>query len=545
MNTTAPLTRSARRRSGLLRAAAAIAVAGSLAAACGSGKSVTEAGLDPIEPPASLPAVTEPDDGGVDPPRSDDVLESPGNTAPDADAAPRTTAEPAPSTTVAPPAGLPDCPVDALADASGPVEVTLWFGLAGDLPGVLEQVAAEYNASQDAVVVDVQNQTDYESVVDKFVQFGLDARPELILAPEFVVQSFAQSELFIPIESCVAADGYPLDTFLPGALGAYAFSGTQWGLPFNASNPVLYYNRLMFEAAGLDPDDPPLTFAELRATSQQLVESGAAAHGLVVDNARDSGTGGASFEQWYGRAGVLFADNGNGRLAPTSQVFLDDAQAGEILAFLAEMVETGLAVSVGENAGGQAGLLKLADDAAPAAMAIETSAALTTVLAALGGGLIPGLTAEDVGVAFMPGPSDAPAAQIGGGALWIPAGKSDAEAAAAWDFIKYLASAQIQSTWADATGYIPVRTDAVELDPIATTYVDDPRFRVAYDQLLGVGDEVASSRPIIGPQREIRQLIADAIARVYADPSGADITTILADTDAAADSLIANYNRLN
>ena len=145
----------------------------------------------------------------------------------------------------------------------------------------------------------------------------------------------------------------------------------------------------------------------------------------------------------------------------------------------------------------------------------------------------------------MPGPSDAPAAQVGGGALWIPAGKSDAEAAAAWDFIQFLVEAQTQSTWADATGYIPVRTDAVELDPIASTYVADPRFRVAYDQLLGVGADAVSTRPVIGPQREIRQLIADAIARVYADPVGADITSILEDTDAAADSLIANYNRLN
>ncbi len=537
-----------RRRSPVVRTVAVLAVAGGLVAACGSGRSVTDAGFDPIDPPEAAPTATTPttpDAPAGDRPGGEPVDDgSPIAADPTVTDAAASTV-PAPPTTVTPLADLPPCPVDALDDASGPVEVTLWFGLAGDLPGVLEGLAAEYNASQDAVVVDVQNQTDYESVVDKFVQFGVNERPELILAPEYVVQSFAQSELFIPVESCIAADEYPTDAFLPGALGAYALSGTQWGMPFNASNPVLYYNRLMFEAAGLDPDDPPLTFEELRAVSQQLVDSGAAAHGLVVDNARDSGTGGASFEQWYGRAGVPFADNGNGRLAPTTEVFLDDPQAFDILTFMAGLVDSGLAVSVGENAGGQAGLLKLADAAAPAAMAIETSAALTTVLAALGGGLIPGLTADDVGVAFMPGPSDSPGAQIGGGALWIPAGKSDAEAAAAWDFIQFLADAQTQSTWADATGYIPVRTDAVELDPIASTYVTDPRFRVAYDQLLAVGDEATASRPVIGPQREIRQLVADAIARVYADPAGADIAGIIADTDAAADALIANYNRLN
>jgi sn-glycerol 3-phosphate transport system substrate-binding protein len=528
------------RRSPLIRAVAVLAVAGSIAAACGSGKSVTDAGLDPIELSEPAPVTTVVASGDAEQFNAEsDADEQPENVQAEA------TTVPAPSTTVAALDDLPDCPVDGLADASDPVQVTLWFGLAGDLPGVLEGLAAEYNASQDAVVVDVQNQNDYESVIDKIVQFGVNDRPELLLVPEYVVQSFAQSELFIPVASCIAAASYPVDAFIPGALGAYAFSGTQWGMPFNASNPVLYYNRKMFEAAGLDPDDAPLSFDEIRSVSQRLVDSGAAAHGIVVDNARSSGTGGASFEQWYGRAGVPFADNGNGRLAPTSQVFLDDPQAVEILTFLAGMVDSGLAVSVGENAGGQAGLLKLADAQAPAAMVVETSAALTTVLAALGGGLVPGLSADDVGVAFMPGPSDVPAAQVGGGALWIPAGKSDAEAAAAWDFIQFLVEAQTQSTWANATGYIPVRTDAVELDPIASTYVSDPRFRVAYDQLLGVGDDALSARPVIGPQREIRQLIADAIARVYADPGGADIVAILADTDAAADGLIANYNRLN
>jgi sn-glycerol 3-phosphate transport system substrate-binding protein len=523
-------SRSPRRRTHRTRSGAALVAAGLLTAACGSGKSVTEAGLDRTDPvPATTGVpVTTPDGGTVEP----------GETTP------RTTV-PAPTTTVAALADLAECPVDALDEAGGPVPITLWFGLAGDLPDVLQRLTDEYNASQDRVVVTIQNQTDYESLVDKFVQFGVEARPELILAPEFIVQSFAQSELFIPVESCMAASAYSTESFLPGALSSYSFSGTQWGLPFNASNPVLYYNKLMFAAAGLDPNDAPLTFDELRAVSEQLVSSGAASFGLVVDNARDSGTGGASFEQWFGRAEVEFANNGNGRLAPATEVFIDDQTGIDILTFMSSMVADGLAVSVGENAGGQAGLLKLADAAAPAAMAVETSAALGTVLAALGGGLVPGLTADDVGVAFMPGPSDRAAAQVGGGALWIPEGKGDAQAAAAWDFIQFLVAAQTQSTWADATGYIPIRTDAVELDPIAATFANDPRYRVAYDQLLGVGDNPAANRPLIGPQREVRQEIADAIATVYANPAGADIPAILAAATADANALVANYNQLN
>ena len=83
----------------------------------------------------------------------------------------------------------------------------------------------------------------------------------------------------------------------------------------------------------------------------------------------------------------------------------------------------------------------------------------------------------------MPGPSETPSATIGGAALYIVRDHGDAEAAAAWDYIQYLVTAEAQSFWADESGYAPVRADATEIEPLASTYADDPRFRVNYDQV--------------------------------------------------------------
>ena len=60
----------------------------------------------------------------------------------------------------------------------------------------------------------------------------------------------------------------------------------------------------------------------------------------------------------------------------------------------------------------------------------------------------------------MPGPSPEPAVNLGGASLWIVDGKGDEKAAAAWDYITYLVTAQAQSQWASQTGYVPVRGDA-------------------------------------------------------------------------------------
>ena len=68
----------------------------------------------------------------------------------------------------------------------------------------------------------------------------------------------------------------------------------------------------MFEAAGLDPADPPVSIEELRAASQAIVDSGAATYGLAVDSGADSG-GSWFLEQWFAKAGEPYADNGNGR----------------------------------------------------------------------------------------------------------------------------------------------------------------------------------------------------------------------------------------
>ena len=61
-----------------------------------------------------------------------------------------------------------------------------------------------------------------------------------------------------------------------GRCSAYTTRGVQWGMPFNVCDPVLLYSKGIFEAAGLDPDDPPATLDDVRADSQQIVDSGAA-----------------------------------------------------------------------------------------------------------------------------------------------------------------------------------------------------------------------------------------------------------------------------
>jgi sn-glycerol 3-phosphate transport system substrate-binding protein len=502
------------------RPAGGVLAAVILAAGCGSGESILQAGNEPAPPVTT-----------AGPPPST----IPGQTLPST--VPPTIA----TTTTTPLDTLPPCPVDALDGVTSPVEITFWHGLVSVLETTLTDLTEEYNASQDRVRVTLENQGGYNQTIDKYVQSRQRSRPEMVMFPEYMVQQIADSESVIPIGACIEESGFDTSPFLPRTLLAYETEGVQWSMPFNVSDPVLYYNRKVFEAAGLDPADSPVSLEELRATSQTIVDTGAAATGIALDSGVDSG-GGWFLEQWFARAGELYADNGNGRLAPATRVLYDGPVGVTLMTEVQSLINDGLAVNVGDNATGQDTLFKLADPAAPAAMAIATSAALAAVLAALDGGLIPGITSDDVGVGPMPGPGETPSAIVGGGSLYVVADKGDAEAAAAWDYIEFLVSAESQSKWAAATGYVPIREDALELGPLATTYRSDPRFKVAYDQLLSGVEDLAAVGPVLGPLREVRAVTAGGVSAIF---DGADVAATLADTAAQSNALITDYNARN
>ena len=167
------------------------------------------------------------------------------------------------------------------------------------------------------------------------------------------------------------------------------------------------------------------------------------------------------------------------------------------MTFLQQMVIDGLAIDVGPNTSLPDNLLKLVDKDA-AGMTIHTTAALGSVLGILDAGGYP-VTAADVGIGPMPGPTVNPGVLVGGASLWLPIGKCDAETAAAWDYIKYLVAPEQQSQWAADTGYVPVRQSATELPPIKDLYAADPRFEVGLRPAPGGGRHPGRGRARPGP----------------------------------------------
>src|SRR4029450_13121040 len=83
--------------------------------------------------------------------------------------------------------------------------------------------------------------------------------PDIAQIQDISLQQMIDSGTVLPAAACVKADKSDLSDHLERVVDYYTVEGTLWPVPFNVSNPVLYYDKAKFRAAGLDPEDPPAT----------------------------------------------------------------------------------------------------------------------------------------------------------------------------------------------------------------------------------------------------------------------------------------------
>ena len=421
------------------------------------------------------------------------------------------------------------CPVGAIDKAGKPVDITLWHSMTRANEDALIALTDEFNGAQTDVHVTLVNQTSYTDTFTKF-KAGLASGelPDLVQIEDTGLQLMIDSQAVLPAQDCVDAVDYDTSDYLDRVLAYYTVDGTLWPVPFNVSNPILYYDRAAFERAGLDPDDPPTTFDDVETAARAIVGSNAAGAGIAIK--LDPWL----LEQWSALAGATYVDHGNGREERARAVAFDGEAGLEIFEWLNRMADEGLATITGP--GGFDNLLAIGSHGA--AMTVDTSAALGTIAQVLSGGDYADVS---LGVGPMPGGSGEGGILVGGAALYILNTSSPAEQEAAWRYATFLNEPQSQSTWAAATGYLPIRPSATELAPLRDRWAAQPEFRVAYDQLLAGPVNSATAGPVIGDYAGVRAAVLAGLQAMLTE--GRSPADALASARDAANAAITEYNK--
>src|SRR5580700_454586 len=164
--------------------------------------------------------------------------------------------------------------------ASAATEIMWWHAMSGELGRQVEKLAADFNASQsDYKVVPTYKGNYTETVTAAIFAFRSRQQPAIVQVNEIGTATMmaARGAIYPAFELMRdQAEAFSPAAYLPAVTGYYAdVAGNMLSFPFNSSTPILYYNKDMFRAAGLDPEVAPKTWPEVGEAAKRLRASGA------------------------------------------------------------------------------------------------------------------------------------------------------------------------------------------------------------------------------------------------------------------------------
>lgn len=405
-------------------------------------------------------------------------------------------------------------------------EITFWHAMGGVNGEAIDALVKKFNEENEyGITVVAEYQGDYDDAINKLksAQLG-NMGADLVQIYDIGTRFMIDSGWIVPMQELMDAAGFDSSVIEPNIAAYYTVDDTLYSMPFNSSTPLLYYNKDMFEEAGIDT--VPTTFEEISEAGDKLTESG-------VDEVISLGIYGWFFEQFTCKQGLNYVNNGNGRESYATAVEFDSNGAGEnILTAWKDLYDKGYAPNVGR--GGDAGLADFS--AGKSAMTLGSTASLKQILQDVDGKF-------EVGTAYFPSvTSDTTGGvSIGGGSLWALNNNDDVKKAATWKFVEFLVSAESQAYWNAQTGYFPVTTEAADEQVYKDNMAEYPQFQTAVDQLHDSAPEYAGALISVFP--EARSIVETEIENMLNNgTSPADAVASMADQ---INETITDYNDVN
>ncbi len=396
--------------------------------------------------------------------------------------------------------------------AQAQVEVNWWHAMGGELGDRVNEIAEGFNASQDDYQVNAVYRGNYtETMTAAIAAFRAREQPHIVQVFEVGTASMMAAEGAIyPVYQLMEEHGVDWDpsVYLAAVAGYYADpNGNMLSMPFNSSTPVLYYNKDAFEAAGLDPEQAPETWDDLVAASEAMIEAGATECGFT--------TGWQSWvqiENFSALHNVPLSTHANGfESLETEFQFNSDLHKRHI-----GNMEAWQEDRIFEYGGRRS-------DSRPKFLSGECGVYMDSSgsYAAVSAG-----ADFEFGVGMLPYYDDVEGAPqnsiIGGATLWVLEGHDAEEYEGVAAFFQYLSSPEVQASWHQDTGYLPITYSAYELSQEQGFYDENPGTDVSIKQMT-LNDPTDNSRGLrLGNFVQIRDVINEELEEVWSGNKSSD-----------------------
>ncbi len=354
--------------------------------------------------------------------------------------------------------------VSIASPAAAETELTMYYPIAvgGALTEVVDGIVADFEAANPDIKVNAIYSGNYDDTRVRALS-ALSSGEPAQLAVMFSIDAYdlIEQDLIVPFDDMVSGDAGAawLNSFYPALMANGQIEGQTWGIPFQRSTIVAYYNKDLFRAAGLDPEAPPTTWDELISTGKALTKDDA--YGLMIPS--------TGYPYWMFQA--LAIQNGKEVMSNDGlTTYFDDETVVDTLEFWQSLSTEHGIMPTGTV---EWGTLRQAFLEGQTAMMWHSTGNLTAVKKN---------ASFDFGVAMLPG-NVRLGSPTGGGNFYVFKETSDEERAAALKLIQFMTAPEQAAAWSIATGYMGVSPAAYETDALKAYTAEFPPALVARNQL--------------------------------------------------------------
>ncbi|WP_299843476.1 ABC transporter substrate-binding protein [uncultured Roseovarius sp.] len=396
--------------------------------------------------------------------------------------------------------------------AAAETELTMYYPIAvgGALTEVVDGIVADFEAANPDIKVNAIYSGNYDDTRVRALS-ALNSGEPAQLAVMFSIDAYdlIEQDLILPFDD-LTDDTDWLNSFYPALMANGKIEGKTWGIPFQRSTIVAYYNKDMFREAGLDPESPPTTWDELIDAGKKL--TGDDTYGLMIPS--------TGYPYWMFQA--LAIQNGKEVMSDDGvTTYFDDAAVVDTLKFWQSLSAEHGIMPTGTV---EWGTLRQAFLEGQTAMMWHSTGNLTAVKKN---------ASFDFGVAELPA-NVRKGSPTGGGNFYVFKDTSEEERAAALKLIQFMTSPEQAAEWSIATGYMGVSPAAYETDALKAYTEEFPPALVARNQLENAVAEFSTFETA-----RVRDGLNNAIQSALTGAKSPE--EALGEAQSAADRLLKDY----
>lgn len=389
---------------------------------------------------------------------------------------------------------------------ASPVQLTFYYpvGVTGPLSEIMQKMVQQFNDEHPNIQVKAVFTGSYNDNTAKIITSLKGGNPpDVVISLSQDLTMLLDLDAIQPFDELFASKDPALQfdesDFFPAFMLNSSRDGKIWGIPFQRSTPVMYYNKEAFKEANLDPQKPPETWDELvKMASQTMVKDKAGKVQRWGVEIPISGTSTWLFEALAIEAGKDIY-NGN-----PAAIELDTPESKHAMQWLIDLSKKYKVMPEG-----------VIDWSAAST---DFTSGATTFLYHSPGSLsaIMKQAPFEVGVAFLPKDKQY-GVPTGGGNLYIMKGIPEERRQAAWTFVQWMVAPDRAAQWSIDTGYVPVRKAAEQTKLWQDYIAGRPQAQIALEQLPYAQAELDTHK-----RSEVQKMVADAIQAVLSGSQSID-----------------------